>query len=65
MDDRQKTFRAWDPNKGRQQAYVPQDVLPEDDLVFFVMDVIPQMDSLRSMSTTSANCGALPRTTSR
>ena len=44
MDDRQKTFRAWDPNKGRQQAYVPQDVLPEDDLVFFVMDVIPQMD---------------------
>ena len=44
MDDRRKTFRAWDPNKGRQQAYVPQDVLPENDLVFFVMDTIPQMD---------------------
>jgi transposase len=44
MDDHRKTYRPWNPNKGAEEAYVPRDVLPEDDLVFFVMDVIPDMD---------------------
>jgi len=44
MDDRQKTYRAWNPNAGRQQAYVPAEVLPEDDLVFFLMETISEMD---------------------
>ena len=44
MDGRRKTYRPWNPHEGAQRAYVPQDVLPEDDLVFFVMDVVPNMD---------------------
>ena len=44
MDDCRKTYRPWDPNEGRQRAYVPAEVLPEDDLVFFLMDTISEMD---------------------
>jgi transposase len=44
MDDQLKTYRAWDAQKGSQQLVSPSDVLPEDDLVFFLLDVLPQMD---------------------
>jgi transposase len=44
MDERRKTYRRWNRRDGAEQAYVPQDVLPQDDLVFFVMDVVPNMD---------------------
>ena len=44
MEDRRKTYRSWDPEQGRRQAYTPQDVLPEGDLVFFLLDLIPQLD---------------------
>ena len=44
MDDRRKTYRPWNPHDGRQRAYVPAEVLPEDDLVFFLMEAITQMD---------------------
>ena len=44
MDNQVKTYRAWDAEQGRQQAVSPRDVLPEDDLVFFLLDVLPQMD---------------------
>ena len=44
MDDRQKIYRAWDAHLGSQQSVSPRDVLPEDDLVFFLLDVIPQLD---------------------
>jgi transposase len=43
-----KTYRPWDPDAYRQQAYSPHSQLPEDDLVFFFLDVIPQLD-LRSI----------------
>lgn len=43
MDGRRKTYRSWNPREGAERAYVPQDVLPQDDLVFFIMDVIPTM----------------------
>src|SRR3954447_13804317 len=39
-----KTYRPWDPDAYRQQAYSPQSKLPEDDLVFFLLDVIDQLD---------------------
>src|SRR3954447_1719146 len=39
-----KTYRPWDPDAYRQQAYSPQSKLPEDDLVFFLLDVIGQLD---------------------
>jgi len=44
MDDQLKTYRAWDARQGSQQLVSPGDVLPEDDLVFFLLDVVPQMD---------------------
>lgn len=44
MDDRRKNYRAWDAQECSQQAISPQDALPEDDLVFFLLDTIPQLD---------------------
>jgi transposase len=44
MDDRAKRFRAWDAMEGRQEIVSPETVLPEDDLVFFLLDAIPQFD---------------------
>ena len=44
MDDRHKNYRAWDAQQGSQQAVSPVAVLPEDDLVFFLLDAIPQLD---------------------
>jgi transposase len=44
MDGRAKRFRAWDPMQGRQEIVSPETVLPEDDLVFFLLETIPQLD---------------------
>src|SRR5258707_12933846 len=44
MDDRRKNYRAWDAQQNRQEPVAPRDALPEDDLVFFLLDLIPQMD---------------------
>jgi len=43
MDDR-KTYRAWDAHECGQQRVSPREVLPEDDLVFFLLDLMPRMD---------------------
>ena len=39
-----KTFRAWEPGRYGQQPFTPAEVLPEDDLVFFLLDVVPSLD---------------------
>ena len=44
MDDRGKQFRAWDALGGRREIFCPEDSLPEDDLVFFLLDLVPQLD---------------------
>jgi transposase len=44
MDDRSKPFRAWDVLAGRREIFCPEDSLPEDDLVFFLLDLVPQLD---------------------
>src|SRR5207245_2948283 len=44
MEDRRKNYRQWDALQGTQQRVSPQDALPEDDLVFFLLDTIPQLD---------------------
>ena len=44
MDDRRKTYREWDPEQSGQEPVSPRDALPEDDLVFFLLDLIPQLD---------------------
>ena len=43
MDDR-KNYRAWDADECGQQRVSPRDVLPEDDLVFFLLDLMPKID---------------------
>jgi transposase len=44
MDDRRKNYRAWDADQGRREPISPRDALPEDDLVFFLLDLVPQLD---------------------
>ena len=43
MEDRRKNYRAWDAQGSCQEPVSPRDALPEDDLVFFLLDLIPQM----------------------
>ena len=44
MDDRRKKYHAWDAQQSSQEQVSPRDALPEDDLVFFLLDLVPQMD---------------------
>src|SRR5437588_9885358 len=44
VDAPRKTYRPWDPDAYRQQAHSPHSKLPQDDLVFFLLDVVPQLD---------------------
>ena len=44
MDDRRKQFRGWDALAGRREIFCPENSLPEDDLVFFLLDLVPQLD---------------------
>jgi transposase len=39
-----KAYRPWDPELYAQQAHTPAAKLPEDDLVFFLLDVVPKLD---------------------
>lgn len=41
---RNKTYRPWNPEAYRQQAHTPAAKLPEGDLVFFLLDVVPHLD---------------------
>jgi transposase len=44
MDDQRKQYKPWDAQKGSEQAVAPDEALPEDDLVFFLLDTIPELD---------------------
>ena len=44
MDDRRKNYRAWDAQQNSHDPVSPRDALPADDLVFFLLDLIPQLD---------------------
>src|SRR5881296_483350 len=39
-----KTSRPWDPQGSQQEAHSPASKLPEGDLVFFLLDTVPQLD---------------------
>jgi transposase len=41
---RRKKYRSWDPEAYTQQTFRPADRLPEDDLVFFLLDTVPLLD---------------------
>jgi transposase len=42
-----KAYRPWTPELYAQQAHAPAAELPEDDLVFFLLDVVPTLDLAR------------------
>src|SRR5947209_892152 len=42
-----KAYRSWTPELYAQQAHSPASKLPEDDLVFFLLDVVPKLDLSR------------------
>lgn len=44
MNTPRKTYRPWNPNHYRRQPHTPDAKLPEGDLVFFFLDLIPQLD---------------------
>src|SRR5262245_63501514 len=39
-----KKYRPWDPQAYRLQPFRPDSRLPDDDLVFFLLDLLPQLD---------------------
>ena len=39
-----KAYRPWTPELYAQQAHAPAAQLPEEDLVFFLLDVVPTLD---------------------
>src|ERR1700691_5452291 len=44
MDDHRKNYRLWDADQNCQAAVSPRVVLPEGDLVFFLIDLLPRID---------------------
>jgi transposase len=42
-----KAYRPWNPELYAQQAHAPAAKLPDDDLVFFLIDVVPRLDLSR------------------
>jgi transposase len=44
MVDRRKNYRPWDAEQSGHERVSPRDALPKDDLVFFLLDLIPQLD---------------------
>jgi transposase len=43
----EKTYRPWEPERYRQDAHSPTAKLPEGDLVFFLLDIVPQLELSR------------------
>jgi transposase len=43
----EKTYRPWEPERSRQDAHTPTAKLPEGDLVFFLLDTVPQLELSR------------------
>jgi transposase len=61
MDDRAtKTFRPWQPHFYAQELHSPATKLPEGDLVFFLLDTVPQLDLSRFSSYYDETRGAPP-----
>jgi transposase len=46
-ETRGKTYRPWDPEHYRREAHSPEATLPEDDLVFFLLDTVSHLDLRR------------------
>ena len=63
MDGR-KTYRAWDAQECGQKPVSPRQVLPEDDLVFFLLDLVAEDANrlkMRLGATDQRKLGVCPR----
>jgi transposase len=43
-ESQRKTYRPWEPQRYRQEAQSPDAKLPEGDVVFFLLDLVPRLD---------------------
>jgi transposase len=56
-----KTYRPWNPEHYRRESHSPETTLPQDDLVFFLLDTVPTLDVSRFYAPYEAETrGALP-----
>jgi transposase len=46
-EPQRKTYRPWEPQRYRQEAQSPDAKLPEGDVVFFWLDLVPQLELRR------------------
>ncbi len=46
-DPHRKTYRRWQPELYHLQAHAPSSKLPQDDVVFFLIDLMPHLDLRR------------------
>ena len=46
-ESQRKTYRPWEPQRYRQEAQSPDAKLPAGDVVFFLLDLVPQLDLRR------------------
>jgi transposase len=44
VDEPRKNYRPWDAQQNCQEVVSPRDALPEDDLVFFLIDTVASLD---------------------
>ena len=63
MNASRKTYRPWDPEAYRQHAPSPDAKLPEDDLVFFLLDVVPHLDLSKIYAPYEDQLRSAPRST--
>src|SRR4029450_1848110 len=42
-ESQRKTYRPWEPQRYRQEAQSPDAKLPAGDVVFFLLDLVPQL----------------------
>src|SRR4029450_984894 len=59
-EHRRKTYRPWEPQRYQQEAQSPASKLPEGDLVFFLLDIVPQLDLRRFYAPYEAETRGAP-----
>src|SRR5262252_2445707 len=57
---RGKTYRPWNPDHYRHEAHRPEAKLPQDDLVFFLLDIVPHLDLSRFYAPYEAETRGAP-----
>ena len=55
-----KTYRSWNPEHYRHETHSPAAKLPQDDLVFFVLDTVPKLDLRRFYAPYEAETRGAP-----